>query len=145
MKAILPRAAAFALALAALQAFAQAAPAPPADTLTRCLRGTAEPAQAAACVQLAQARANDDMLGAFRAAQQTLTALDRAAGGAAFVQALTASQREFERYVQAQCTLAHAVFARAALANVAALACETDLLLQRVEVLQSYARPSPRN
>jgi uncharacterized protein YecT (DUF1311 family) len=124
-----------ALTLAVTNASAQAA-----GTLRACMRDHAESAQARACVIRAQSQWNDEMLAAFMVAQQTVRELDQAAGVEVMGAALTESQRDFERYVQGQCTFVHALFARAGIAQLAALACEADLLQQRTAVLRSFAR-----
>ncbi len=106
-------------------------------TLAECMKRHPDPGPAATCILLAQRQASDDMLDAFEATQRRIRALDGSDG--ALAAALTESQRDFERYVQGQCTFVHAVFARAGIADLAALACETDLLLQRTAVLRPFA------
>jgi uncharacterized protein YecT (DUF1311 family) len=112
-------------------------------TLADCTKRHREPGPAATCIRLAQRQASDDMLDAFEATQRRIQALDGSDG--VLAAALTESQRDFERYVQGQCTLVHAIFARAGIADLAALACETDLLLQRTAVLRSLAGIGNRN
>lgn len=122
-----------ALAAASVRAGAEG----PAGTLAECSRRHPDRAQWAICIRLAQRQAGDDMLDAFATVQQRVRAVGGVDGELAA--ALTESQRDFERYVQGQCTFVHAVFARAGIADFAALACETDLLLQRAAVLRSFA------
>lgn len=109
----------------------------PAGTFAACMKRHPDPGSAANCIRLAQRQASDDMLDAFEAARRRIDALDGSDG--ALAAALTGSQRDFERYVQGQCTFVHAIFARAGFADLAALACETDLLLQRAAVLRPFA------
>jgi uncharacterized protein YecT (DUF1311 family) len=106
-------------------------------TLADCMKRHPDPGSAATCIRLAQRQASDEMLEAFEATQRRIRALD--GGDGALAAALTESQRDFERYVQGQCTFVHAVFARAGIADWAALACETDLLLQRTAALRPFA------
>lgn len=129
----------YALALAAALAAASvpAGAAERAGTLAECSRRHPDPAQWATCIRLAQRQASDDMLDAFATTQQRVRAIGGVDGELAA--ALTESQRDFERYVQGQCTFVHALFARAGIADLAALACETDLLSQRTAVLRSIA------
>ncbi|MEW5880283.1 MAG: lysozyme inhibitor LprI family protein [Pseudomonadota bacterium] len=114
----------------------------PAGTLAECSKRHSDPAQWATCIRLAQRQASDDMLDAFATTQQWVRAIGGVDGELAA--ALTESQRDFERYVQGQCTFVHALFARAGVADLAALACETDLLLQRTAVLRSAADSGTR-
>lgn len=109
----------------------------PAGTLAECVKRHPDRALATTCIALAQRRASEDMLEAFETTQRRIYALD--GSGGVLAAALTESQRDFERYVQGQCTFVHALFARAGIADLAALACEADLLLQRTAVLRSFA------
>jgi uncharacterized protein YecT (DUF1311 family) len=128
----------YALSLAAaLAASVGAGAEEPGGTLAECTKRHSDAAQWATCIRLAQRQASDDMLDAFATTQQRVRALGGVDGELAA--ALTESQRDFERYVQGQCTFVHAVFSRAGIGDLAALACETDLLLQRTAVLRSFA------
>lgn len=109
----------------------------PAGTLAECVKRHPDRASATTCIMLAQRRASEDMLEAFETTQRRIYALD--GSGGVLAAALTESQRDFERYVQGHCTFVHVLFARAGIADLAALACETDLLLQRTAVLRSFA------
>jgi uncharacterized protein YecT (DUF1311 family) len=124
-------------ALALLIGVAAAADGAPAGTLAACMQRHGRTEQTATCIRLAQRQASDEMLDAFEKTRRRIDA--RFGGDGALTAALTESQRDFERYVQGQCTLVHALVGRAGSADLAALACETDLLRQRTAVLRSVA------
>jgi uncharacterized protein YecT (DUF1311 family) len=117
----------------------------PSGVLADCVRGHAEREYTTACIQGAQRQASDEMLAAFLEARQAVEVLDHAEGRDRLGAALTTSQRDFERYVQGQCTFVHTLFARAGIARLAALACEADLLKQRTAVLRSFAGAETRD
>ncbi|MDZ7652027.1 MAG: lysozyme inhibitor LprI family protein [Burkholderiaceae bacterium] len=122
---------AFCLTVAAAAAGAQT------SALDECRRQASDTAQLAQCLQLAQRTANDDMLATFQQIERRLRQREPAEAGDAAAAALRRSQRDFERYVEGQCGFVHALAGGGGLGDVAALACEIDLLRQRQFMLQT--------
>jgi len=110
--------------------------------LDECGRQAADAAQMAACLQLAQSRAGDEMLATFQQVERALRLREPASAGDA-VAALRRSQRDFERYVEGHCGFVHSLAGGGALGVAAAFACETDLLRQRSQALQSLLPRAP--
>jgi uncharacterized protein YecT (DUF1311 family) len=129
-----------ALTLSLLMAAAGAVQAGVTD---ECWQRVSNRVELGACIQLAQRVASDDMLEAFQSVERQARALEEAADRDDVVALLRSSQREFERYVEAQCGFVFALFDSGNGAGQAALACETDLLRQRTEVLRAFV-PKPR-
>ena len=113
------------------------------QALDECARQVANRSEMPLCLALAQRTANDDMLDALRQVLAQAESLARATGRDGGAAQLRASQREFERYVDAQCRFVHALFDSGNGADQAALACEVDLLRQRVTVLRGFLPQRP--
>lgn len=113
------------------------------QALDECARQVANRSEMPLCLALAQRSANDDMLDSFRQVLAQAESLARNTGRDGAAAQLRASQREFERYVDAQCRFVHALFDSGTGADQAALACEVDLLRQRTTVLRGFLLPPP--
>jgi uncharacterized protein YecT (DUF1311 family) len=107
------------------------------SALDECSRQAPGAAQMAQCLQRAQRIASDDMLATFQQVERRLRQREPADAGDAAAASLRGSQRDFERYVEGQCGFVHALAGGGGLGDVAALACETDLLRQRQQVLRT--------
>jgi uncharacterized protein YecT (DUF1311 family) len=116
-----------------------------AGVLDECWQRSSDRTQLGPCIQLAQSLASDDMLATFQKVEQQARALEKATGRESAVALLRTSQRDFERYVEGQCGFVHALFDSGTGADQAALACETDLLRQRTEVLRGLLPRSGAN
>jgi uncharacterized protein YecT (DUF1311 family) len=113
-----------------------------AGALDECWRQSSDRTQLGPCLAMAQRTAADEMLATFQRVELQAQALQRATGREGAVALLRASQRDFERYVQGQCTFVHAMFDAGTGADQAALACEIDLLRQRIEALRGFVPPA---
>jgi uncharacterized protein YecT (DUF1311 family) len=110
-----------------------------AQALDECYRAAPPGAPRAAltpCLDAARKQATDRMLEAFLAAQKSMQQLDAATGRSLGVDALKQSQREFERYLRAQCNLVQVAYASGTGAGQAGLGCEVDQLRARAAALE---------
>jgi len=119
-----------------------------ADALDECYRALPSGAPRAAltpCLDAARKQATDRMLEAFLAVQMSMQQLDAATGRSISVDALKQSQREFERYLRAQCNLVQHAYASGTGAGQAGLGCEVDQLRARAAALEALkpATPAP--
>lgn len=132
------------LATGLLCAAAASTAAAQTQALDECARQVGNRSEMPRCLSLAQRSASDDMLDLFRQVLAQAESLERATGRDGAAAQLRQSQREFERYVDAQCRFVHALFDSGTGADQAALACEVDLLRQRAAVLRGFlpARPA---
>jgi uncharacterized protein YecT (DUF1311 family) len=117
-----------------------------ADALDDCYRAAPPNAPRAAmtpCLEAARKQATDRMLGAFLTIQKSLHELDAATGRPLGVDALKQSQREFERYLRAQCNLVQVAYASGTGAGQAGLGCEVDQLRARAAALEVLKPAAP--
>lgn len=110
-----------------------------ADALDECYRAVPSTAPRTAvtpCLDAARKQATDRMLDAFLILQKSLQELDTATGRPVGIDALKQSQREFERYLRAQCNLVQVAYASGTGAGQAGLGCEVDQLRARAVALE---------
>lgn len=113
-----------------------------AGALDECYRSTPPGAPRTAvtpCLDAARKQATDRMLEGFLAVQMSMQQLDAVTGRALGVDALKQSQREFERYLRAQCNLVQVAAASGTGAGQAGLGCEVDHLRARAAALEALA------
>jgi len=113
-----------------------------AGALDECLQRTANRTEVTPCLQANRKAATDAMLEQFLAVERMLAALEQASGRGGKTAALKQSQRDFERYLQAQCQVVLRAYDSGSGAAQAQLACEVDMLRGRAETLRALAAES---
>ena len=116
-----------------------------AGALVECEAAARGPGAMTSCLQQSHRQATDQMLGEFLDLERMLRAREPESGRERALALLKESQREFERYLRAQCQLAITAAAPGAAGGPAGSACEVDLLRDRAAALLTLKRGAGGN
>ncbi len=116
-----------------------------AGALAECEAAAHGPSAMTSCLQLSRRQATDQMLGEFLDVERLPRAREPETTRERALALLKESQREFERYLRAQCQLAIMTAAPGSAGGPAGAACEVDLLRDRAAALLTLKRGADGN